>query len=289
LHIKKCAGIDFELSYKTALEIHCRRENKLFFGARADDENTLKKMVGTMKDHQSKGVDFEKIYGIFTSHMGIKRLNQETVIPKTNLMTILRPPVDRLISLFNYNCMRSNTPPQKNDFNDFISQPEQINQISHLLSEKDNLSVDAIENNIRETFFGCYDISRSSFILGELLSRNQLPNIIKERLNQTLPEFKLKKEDLEKTVLTQMRELNAKDIDLYERFKALPVEPRMTTDGRVNLETLLMPDIQTQKASKTRPLLVKTDPILAFLHQNRDQLPDTLNQVITKISGNAGG
>ena len=280
LHIPKCAGIDFELPYKTALTYHCNKNKKPAFTARADDEAAFENTLTSIQAILSKGFDFNQCHGIIASHLGIKRLSRENIVPKDHIITILRHPVDRLISLFNYNCMRANKPPLLDDFNDFITREDSINQISFLLDAEEATPVDALENKIRSSFFACIDVTRSRFFLGELLSRSLLPNVIKENSNQTLPEFKLTKSDIPGGVLEKLIRLNARDIDLYQRFKAVPLEPDILDRGTINLETLLLSDEQTQEKSKSKMFFVKTDPFLGFLQKNKANLPNRLGTII---------
>ncbi len=283
IHIQKCAGIDFELPYKAALKYHCKMNNKFSYTSRADDEGTFKNIITSFQEIQTKSYNCNQMHGILASHLGIKRLFKEKIVPKDHVITILRPPIERLLSLFSYNCMRANRLPELDEFMDFISQPDNINKICFSLDTEEDSPVDTLENKIRESFFACIDVGRSKFLLGELLGRNHLPNVLKENINQTLPDFKLKKEDLPDSSLKKISRLNAKDLDLYQRFKTVPLEPEILITGKINFETLLISDNQTQERSKSSSIVIKTDPILIFLQKNRATLPNRLGTIINHL------
>ncbi len=283
LHIPKCGGVDFEFSYKKALYSYCHVNKKVFYIDRSDNEESFRNTLKNVNEIQSKGYDCNRIYGILTSHLGIKRLSEEPIIPMDNIITILRNPVDRLISSFSYTCMRANKIPTLDELDRHIALSENINKISFLLDKKSDSNMDDLENSIRDSFFACMDIKDSKFLLGELLSRNNFANVIKENINQTLVKFKLKKEDIPDRILNKIKTLNAKDLDLYERFKANPVTPKFLKSGQLNPQTLLISDDQTQEKSQVSFGIAQTNPLIKFLDKNKANLPNQLGIIIRAL------
>lgn len=282
LHIPKCGGIDLEMPFRYALGYKCSQSRERFIEYRADSEEPFRDFLATVYKNGIFQENANTCHGILSTHLGLKRLMREKIC-LDHMFTILRDPVDRILSAFGYQCMRQQETPDIGSLASFIKQPENQNQITQIL-DKGNSGIDELENYVRRSFIACVDVKESGRVLAELLARNELPNVLSENLNQTDPRFKVKKETLTETLIGKIEALNRRDIDFYARFKSSPLISDAALKGPINAISLVISD--SRKAGEdlvSRMKIAGTKNLLDFLVANRGQLPDTLSDVMDML------
>lgn len=252
-HIPKCGGMDF---YGTLVEAFYFKRNELgkpvLFG-RKD---------AYIEDHENFAIpDNPRLCGIFASHLGRDFLEEIlSGVEAVRNITFLRDPYKRALSAYTYQCMREDRKPTRSGFEEFIQQPDNINAICKSLDKNYN-TLDDIIAFIR-SFYVCTTLDRQQALLTHLLKLHGLPNSAREKLNETMDQYRMDELYDDDSLIEQFNTLNQDDIQLYGYVVANPIEPELVESEGISETTILTNAIQTPEAMKTKTRLVSTRNLL---------------------------
>ncbi len=191
-----------------------------------------------------------------------------------HLVTVLRDPVERVVSAYTYARMREGRQPEITGFEAFVRAPENRDVATRQLvgiepgqSVSDKDTGHAIET--LETRFYAFATTAGLREIGSaLLTLNGLPNVLAEPLNATLPEWRLDTAAHSDLIASH----NTRDATLYDyvarhprsRFADLCPDP-----GVVNPVTTLILDRSDAESAKADVVAARTADIVGTLDVTR--------------------
>ena len=145
-----------------------------------------------------------------------------------NLVSLIRDPIARISSVYTKNCMRSAEPASKLGFKKFLKETalhnEMVSQICGLeIGMKiSKFHLDQARNTLHQQF-PLYGTTEDSIdLLSCIFSRMNLPNLISDIPNRTLPQYAIEIREFE----DQIAERNSLDLELYRWVAENPrIEP----------------------------------------------------------------
>ena len=262
-HIPKCGGIDFELPIRNSLlvrklepwgiaDIGC-------LSGRVDSDALVSQLNQRLATLSGKVVNFH------SSHQGLKHYEQLRLPANTHLLTFVRDPLERSLSHFCYLAMRQKANVSMSLFRDYYRRKEQQNAIFKSLTS--NRTLEQLIEFIGSRFYVCADVSYIDSVASFILSRHHRPNIVKDRLNVTLPEYRLKLSDIPSEYQREFHQLNSKDYELYEYVKANPILPDMKVGERLSEASLVVYARQAQSRFEVGRKCVHTQTFFNRLDQ----------------------
>lgn len=260
-HIPKTAGLGFSSAMNSIYQ-HLRGRlpyQSLF--ARIDEVNT----INGKKDLLS----FEKLFtnfpqggsGFVASHIPHHLLS--TVTQPFKLITVLRDPVDRVVSSFGYYCMRNSIDTNATLFNEFINKEENRNITTKTILgiNKATLKTGVLAAKvIKENFYAYCFVKDLDKMMSTILSIEGLPNLILGQENKTLDKYRYKISNEEKELVT---ELNLEDVNLVSTIGAGAIRlPEIDRGEQIHANSVLLEGSQTGEKYKADSSLVNTLDIL---------------------------
>jgi hypothetical protein len=187
------------------------------------------------------------------------------------LTALLRDPVPRVSSLYTKVCMRADEPASREGFLKFMGETESHNgMVCQLcgLQPGSDVTMDHFEQ-ARETLdekFASYTTTEHSGRLANYyFSAFNLPNMLMEILNRTLPQYRIEIDDLADAI----RERNAPDVALYEWAVANPRMPVLEQESDVlSPFTIVMYEDEKQTHSSGRGGVFATEIVISGLREN---------------------
>jgi hypothetical protein len=149
------------------------------------------------------------------------------------LVTVLRDPVARVRSAYCYGCMRAGETPTAAGFAAFFRDPDNRNVAARQLSGQREAAAEAdaeaARRALRDHFALFGTVERMADLCSAILSDYNLPNVLMENLNATLPEYRKAFPECD----DEVRELNAADGALFEFARDHPrLGPETDGGGR---------------------------------------------------------
>jgi hypothetical protein len=214
-HIPKSAGMGLTAGFGSCYE---RAQVSLSYRpwhGRVDDPKGHKDqhVINAVKEYiEINGVD--KVGGFVASHKPIVVLEEAGI--EFKMVTVLRRTEDRVLSAFNYDCMRCNQEPTAVRLQAFIHLPNQQNVSVKTLLGIESISggeADIAENLLKEYFYAYCFIEDINLMISAILSLEGLPNLQLGQENKTIDTFRYQPSQAE---LEQIKQLNQEDESLIE-------------------------------------------------------------------------
>jgi Sulfotransferase family len=218
VHIPKTAGSSFRLSLIKELTPEYNISIDKDRGLKTRDE-----AFGTAVDHFLERAKAET-FRFASGHLKMPEVVhiRRSLSREVNLITMLRDPVERVISEFRYQSTPAH--PQWREFTrsfprfeDFIEHPRARNKMIRHLSLRGE-STDAVIDRVDAEFalVGIVESYARSLQLCSAIVGRTLPHDVKERVTAPTSQNSI---DLSNTVRARVRELNAADHRLWVHFK----------------------------------------------------------------------
>ncbi|MBF0198795.1 MAG: sulfotransferase family 2 domain-containing protein, partial [Planctomycetes bacterium] len=141
LHIAKCGGMDFSTGIIQSLKISRELYGHKIFGGRADHEDEFQHGIYMHFNTLDRSNQLSQYRGLISTMLGYNYVKK--LISSQHIITILRNPLNRLLSWYSYQCMRSNQKPNLNDFQVFYKDKANINMMQKAVNK--NLSGASLE------------------------------------------------------------------------------------------------------------------------------------------------
>jgi hypothetical protein len=193
------------------------------------------------------------------------------------LIALLRDPVPRVSSLYTKVCMRADEPASREGFLKFIDETESHNgMVCQLcgLQPGSDVTMDHFEQAreiLDEKFTSYTTTEHSGRLANYFLSAFNLPNMLMEILNRTLPQYRVDIDDLADLI----RERNAPDVALYDWAVANPRMPVLEYESEVlSPFTIVMYEDEKQTHSSGRGGVFATEIVVTALRDNPELIHD---------------
>lgn len=196
-----------------------------------------------------------------------------------HLATILRAPYKRVLSHYTYNCMREQVNPNVEEFKKFYRDENMVNVMAKQLgSNVVDLTSEGAAINVYQhlqqnfQYFGVME--HIDTFIEYYLNSFQLPNVLMEPTNVTLPEYKLDGSECYDEIIS----LNNIDQELYKLVKDKPRIPDKLTGINVSNYTCLVHEREKEIRSSCAGTCIKTENLfiklseLSTQNQNRKLL-----------------
>ena len=277
LHIPKCGGISLMHNLNQSLIYAYSGSQVQPLTGRVDDQENLSILLQGIAQ---AGIDFGQTPAIFTSHLPLQDLKK--INPKGRPFTLLRDPIDRLLSEYSYDCMRADRLPAVDDFLVFSRKEANKNIMQKMINGAQ--SGQQLEDFIRQHFIACVDIKKMDSLLEVLLTRLQLNNVLMEPLNPTLKKYQLKKQALSQGQIEEVSGYNGVDIDLHRRFKAKPLLPEILKSDQIQRNTTIAADNQLRNRSEVSLMQYPTNKLFSFLLNKPSANFSSLKELVAHIT-----
>ncbi|AWL11690.1 hypothetical protein HMF8227_01209 [Saliniradius amylolyticus] len=275
-HIPKTGGLSFFNTIMLAKQIYQRlcRVQPSFGGqggvsGRVDSPEQLADFAKKLEQNPAAKCEMIAGHVPFGTH--------EFLPNDTELMTIIRNPIHRVKSAYQYKCMRSQKKPSMDDFECFIGSPDnQDVMFKQLCVPKDELVEDVGINDWAERIASSFDyigdISDLKLFQEFYLSRLGLPCVTYERFNQTLPQYKLDLSHYDQLII----ENNRRDMDLYQLLRRNRKLPDLSLFEMEPLHgvTAICYELEKEKSSQQTGGLMGTRYLVEQLESNPAQFSD---------------
>lgn len=207
-------------------------------------------------------------YIFISSHLPFGVHKQFVGTPR--LLTILRSPVDRVISSYTYERMRKDRGVSLDDLAGFFHEEENTNLITKGLAGKlpeeavGDADVERAISNLDQHFSFVGTTSDIKQICECYLRLCGLPNVLSQRINPTLPQFQLNADELRE----EIRAWNSRDMAVFEHVqeRGLVLPTVESTDEQkddsLNAMTVIISERGDKSASKTSSIILPTAQLL---------------------------
>lgn len=214
-HIPKSAGMSLVAGVTSCFEaVKAGLPYRVWYGRSdkpysEDDQVAIKAVKQYVLEHGAGSV------GGFVGSHAPSGVIQEAGI-EFKMITVLRRTEDRVLSAFNYDCMRNNRQPTARGLQAFIELPKQQN-----VSVKTLLGIDVISggeasiaaNLLKEYFFAYCFIEDINLMISAILSLEGLPNLQLGQENKTIDTFRYQANSDE---IEKIKQLNQEDEALID-------------------------------------------------------------------------
>jgi hypothetical protein len=259
-HIPKSAGMSLFGGLSSTYQIYNKSLSYKSLAVRADDKVQHKNIIDELKkffNNKKKG----ELGGIIASHI------PNYILQKINhpfkFITVLRDPVDRVISAFTYDCMRNSTEPSKSRLIEFINDESNRN-----ISVKTLLGIDELSGGegkvaaglIKESFYAYCFVQDIDELTSAILSKEGLPNLVMGKENQTLNQYKYYANDDDRKLITS---LNTEDCLLVSTLKMNSKQiPEIEKTSKLSSITIRVKGAQTSNKYEGEAMSVSTESLL---------------------------
>jgi len=209
-HIPKSAGMSLVSGMVSCYDqVSNTLPYKAWYG-RIDDINSQssRSTISAVKQY-IKSDNSREIGGFIGSHAPMQVLQEVPI--EFRMLTVLRRTEDRVLSAFNYDCMRNNRQPTSVGLDEFISLPNQQNvSVKTLLGIKEisGGEADIAANLLSDCFYAYCFIEDMNLLVSAILSHEGLPNLQLGQENKTIDTFRYKPNSEE---LAKIKMLNQED------------------------------------------------------------------------------
>ncbi len=193
--------------------------------------------------------------------------------------TIIRSPITRVLSAYNYRCMRQRSIPNCEEFIRFFRNKDNQNVNCKLLNPD-------IENNVEhvtgrrvfehlcKTFHSFITPSSINELLSYYLSLYGFPNVITERVNVTLPKYKLDGSEF----YDELAELNEEDLVLYDLVNNNSRLPKLKlNDDSISDRTIVLNETEKELRSIIAMSEISTSKFFDQMDVNAKQMASIEN------------
>lgn len=259
-HIPKSAGMSLFIGLGSGFHHGKDRLSFPYIVSRIDDEKKDSDVLSSLTDffveHKSKDVG-----GIIASHIPNKVLNSANT--RFKFITVLRDPIDRVMSAFTYDCMRNDIIPTSILLNDFVKKQDNQDVMTKTL-----LGINTIKggegvvsaNMVKESFYAYCFVSDLNELIESLITESGLPNIVLGSENQTLEKFKYKGTESDRQLIASM---NKEDVELVNEIgfgsKNIPAYEKTKN---ISDRTVKVMGDQTSSKYNGESALYKTEDLL---------------------------
>lgn len=261
-HIPKCGGMDFYASLSEVLNHAKTRRNQNTFSVREDDNlQEIDEMARLLQDPRFPKSGPNGMLAIIASHLGYEAFGKLFPDPsQTRSITFLREPYSRAISAYCYASMRKAIPVSKDNFEAYIAHKKNQNVICKSLFPSISTSDEILKR--LHGFYICSTIDRQNICLQQILYQHGLYNVLRDRINVTIEEYRLDEALKDTALIDYFYSLNGMDYDVWKVFKDNPIEPDFNHIQNISSTTLVMKEDQRQDHLKYDVNIVPTDSIL---------------------------
>ena len=187
------------------------------------------------------------------------------------LLALLRDPVPRVSSLYTKICMRAGQPATRDGFLRFMEETESHNgMVCQLCGLQPGAAVtmdhfEQARDTLDQKFAAYVTTEKSRQLVNYYFSAFNLPNLLMDILNRTLPEYRIDIADITDIVL----EKNAPDAALYDWAVANPRMPVLEQESEhLSPFTIIMYEDEKQEFSSARGGLFGTEIVVSALQEN---------------------
>lgn len=245
-HVPKSGG----LSFANTLGIAMRSAGLSF--SRAD---TLSHLESLKKINNVMLISSHLNYGIHN------QLNASS----HRLITFLRDPFYRVRSAYTYENMRQQTKVSVDGFIEFYNKPENQNLACKQLCPRDYSTgcSKTVFKNLNENFYLYCTSDQIDQMITYFISELNLSNVLTERLNETLPLYKIDAAEYK----AEVERLNADDVELYNLVKNNPRLPQLDHKGNeeIAMKTIILYEVEKELRSFTKGTEVNTTALFSVL------------------------
>lgn len=192
--------------------------------------------------------------------------------------TIVRSPVDRVLSDYSYHCMREQRQPSREEFIKFFRNEKNINVSCNLLSPKTDskLSGELVFKHLKMNFHSYIPVPMLNELLTYYLSLYGFANVITERVNTTLPQYKLDGKEF----TTELESLNAEDMLLFNLVKESPRLPKLDlNDDCISDRTIVLNETEKLLRSFITCTEISTNSFFDKMEEDAEKMAN-LDEII---------
>jgi len=192
--------------------------------------------------------------------------------------TIIRSPIDRVLSDYNYHCMREQRKPNREEFIEFFRDENNINVSCKLLSpdSKSKLNGELIFEHLSNNFHSYIPVSLINELLSYYLSLYGFPNVITERVNTTLPQYKLDGREF----TDELAILNKEDLVLFNLVKEFPRLPKLDlNDDSISDRTIVLKETEKELRSLINSTEISTNVFFDKMDEDIEKMAN-LDEII---------
>lgn len=254
-HIKKCGGMSvFSAIAQSASYAEKIYGNPALFCKRLDQNSdweafsrySKKNATGPMFISSHNAGDYYEALG-----HNIKRFS------------IFREPYSRARSEYQYHCMRKKINPDVDEFKAYILSDDCLRDyISPFIPSGDNVSVEKIKDILYKDFDAFFELKDIDGFLSYVVSKNNMPNIVMNKQNETMGQYKLPGDIDFKELFYENRKIEK---DLFEWVKVNNRLPCLSSEEGLNVYTMILSSRQKEGGYGYQSRLVKTDDFIRHI------------------------
>jgi len=258
-HVPKCGGMSFYYSILGADELN----KKL-----PESQHVLIKKYDKIENkNYMKGLKITE-RSLIMSHLSYG--THKTLGADFHLVTMLREPFSRTLSNYTYLCMRQQTLPSIDGFEKFYQDEDNINVMNKQLSPNlKKVNAELTFNHLQSKFRFYGTTAHITSFIEHYISEYQLPNVLMEHMNQTLPKYKLDISSLDKG---KFYSLNKEDLKLFELVSSQPRLPKKQQYvENVNNHTSLIYETEKELRTQSAIFVITTQALFHHLYKVHTQ------------------
>lgn len=246
-HVPKCGGMSLFSAVNEA----------------AENLNCADNLYPIRFDTNDWQADIKKVRAKFIASHQTFGAHELVCDDKAKLITISRQPFFRVLSAYTYSAMREQKPVSIEEFKQFYrcqsNQNVMFKQLSCGLATAQNIEIEAVTQRLKDKFCVFITSDDISELISFCLTELSLCNVLSERLNQTLPEYRLNAD----CCRAEVEHLNKMDVALHNWIannKRLPDSQSWQDD--IHPKTSILAEVEQLKRSATKGFLAETDLVI---------------------------
>jgi len=196
--------------------------------------------------------------------------------------TIIRSPLSRVLSSYNYKCMREQRLPKREEFIDFFRNKDNQNVSCKLLNPDKSgacASGKSVFEHLQENFHSYITPTQINDLLAYYLSLYGFPNVIMEQVNATLAQYKLDGSEF----LDELAELNREDLVLFKLVQNAPRLPILDTlDDSIADRIVVFNETEKELRSTMTSTEISTSQFFDEMDASAEQLT-SIDKIITRF------